>query len=314
MQSYCFVLVPRFSLVAFSCAIDALRGANQILGEEYYSWRAASVEGLPMVSTSAIEVPTIKVTNASHADVIVVCGGDSSHTYQNAKLTHWLHDQAKRGKKIGSISDGAFVVADAGLFDRVPSTIHWKCYDAYRERHPDLEIKPSMMEISGNRFSCAGGTASLDLMLHFIQERHGVETTSQIANNYFHDTIRDGSREQHLTNAFRLGSKNPILAEALLLMESHLEMRLSISDIADILEISRRQLDRIFKRHVKKSPQEVYRHLRLTRASGLLLQTNMSVSEIAVGCGFQSASHMGKYFQTRFGLTPRNYRQQNSVY
>lgn len=314
MRNYCFVLIPRFSLVAFSCAIDALRGANQVLGSSYYSWQAAGVDGTPTTSTSAIEVPTVKLTEVSEPEVIVICGGDSSHTYRNPVLVNWLHDQANRGKRIGSISDGAFVVADAGLFDKVTSTIHWKCHDAYRERHPNLEIKPSMMEISGNRFSCAGGTASLDLMLHFIREEHGSEITSQIADNYFHDTIRDSSREQHVTNAFRLASRNPVLAEALLLMESHLENRLTITDIAGLLNISRRQLDRIFKRDLKKSPQEFYRHLRLNRASGLLLQTNMSVSEIAVGCGFQSASHMGKYFQARFGLTPGSYRKQNSVY
>ncbi|MEM9278641.1 MAG: GlxA family transcriptional regulator [Pseudomonadota bacterium] len=314
MRNYSFVLVPRFSLVAFSCAIDALRGANQVLGEPYYSWNAVSADGAPTISTSAIEVPTKKLSETVQPDMIVICGGDSSHTYRNANLTNWLHDQAKRGKQIGSISDGAFVAAEAGLFDKVPSTIHWKCYDAYRERYPDLEIKPSMIEISANRFSCAGGTASLDLMLHFIREDHGPEITSQIADNYFHDTIRDSSREQHVTNAFRLASRNPILAEALLLMESHLEGRLTISDIAGLLEISRRQLDRIFKRHMKQSPQEFYRYLRLTRASGLLLQTNMSITEIAIGCGFQSASHMGKYFHKRFGLTPGGYRKQNAVY
>ncbi|MGI9353417.1 MAG: GlxA family transcriptional regulator [Rhizobiaceae bacterium] len=314
MRSYSFVLIPRFSLVAFSCAIDALRGANQVLGNDYYSWKAVSPDGEPTLSTSAIELPTQSLNEGNEPDVIVICGGDSSHTYQNQILTNWLHGQVNRGKQIGSISDGAFVAAEAGLFDKVPSTIHWKCFDAYRERFPKLEIKPSMMEIEGNRFSCAGGTASLDLMLHFIRKDHGPEITSQIADNYFHDTIRDSSREQHVTNAFRLASRNPVLADALLLMESHLETRLTITEIAKRLKISRRQLDRVFKRDLKQSPQEFYRYLRLTRASGLLLQTNMSVTEIAIGCGFQSASHMGKYFQIRFGLTPGTYRKQNSVY
>lgn len=313
MNRFHFVLLPRFSLVAFSCAIDALRGANQALGSTYYEWHAVSAEGPTSVSTSGIEVPTADLNALVTPDVVVICGGDQSHNYRNSKLTNWLHDQAKKGKRIGSISDGAFVAADAGLFDEVASTIHWKCHDAYRERFPNLEVKPSIMEISEKRFSSAGGTSSLDLMLRLISEDHGSEITSQIANNYFHDTIRDDSREQHVTNAFRIASRSPILAEALLAMEHNLEAQLSIAQIATQCGVSRRQLDRIFKRDFNQTPQHVYRNLRLSRASGLLLQTNMSVTEISVACGFQSASHLGKHFNIRFGATPGAYRKQNSV-
>lgn len=314
MQRFYFVLLPRFSLVAFSCAIDALRGANQILGEASYAWHAVSADGATSTSTSGIEVPTSNLTTLAPPDVIVICGGDQSHNYQSAVLTNWLHSQAKQGKRIGSISDGAFVAADAGLFDAVPSTIHWKCFDAYRERFPDLDAKPSIMEVSSKRFSCAGGTSSLDLMLHFITEQHGAEVSSQIANNYFHDTIRDGSSEQHITNAFRVAAQKPTLSEALLIMEQNLEVQMPIAKIADQVKISRRQLDRIFKREFDETPQTIYRNLRLSRASGLLLQTGMSITEIALACGFQSASHLGKYFSIRYEATPSTYRRQNTQY
>lgn len=314
LQHYRFVLVPRFSLVAFACALDALRGANQALSRIYYTWSVASADGKTHASTSLIPLGAVPLDSDPQPDVVVVCGGDSSHTYNDPTLNNWLHEQAKRECRIGAISDGSYVVAAAGLFDGVTSTIHWKCLDAYRERFPDLDIKPAIMEISQNRFSCAGGTSSLDLMLHFVREEHGSEIASQIAENYFHDTIRDRSREQHLTNAYRIAARNPLLADALLLMENHLESRLSITDIAKLLKLSRRQLDRIFQRDLGQTPRDHYRNLRLTRASGLLMQTGMSVSEIAVACGFQSASHLSKHFQTRFGLSPGRYRRENVVF
>lgn len=314
MRRYSFVLLPRFSLVSLACAVDALRGANQVLHEPGYMWRCVSAEGGTVTSSSGLTTETEPLTrDFGQREVVVLCGGDSSHRYHNAKLNGWLHDHVKVGSQIGSISDGAFVAAAAGLFDHVSSTIHWKCLDAYRERFPELDIKPSIMEISVNRFSCAGGTSSLDLMLHFIQQEHGREVTSQVAENYFHDTIRDSAREQHLTNAFRMGSRNPVLAEALHLMENHLEARLTIANIAGLLGISRRQLDRIFKRELQRTPQEFYRFLRLTRAAGLLLQTSMSISEIALACGFQSASHLGQYFKPQYGDTPGRYRQRHGV-
>lgn len=300
-------------MVGFSCAIDAVRAANLILDEPYYDWKLVSAEGGTVGSSSEVTVPVEPLEALTSPDLIAVCGGDSSHNYHNRSLTNWLHDKAKAGSRIGSISDGAFVVAQTGLFDRCPSTIHWRCFDAYRERFPDLDIRPSIMELTSNRFSCAGGTASLDLMLHLINETHGREVASFIAQNFFHDTIRDSSIEQHRTNAYRLASRKPLVSEALLLMESHLEQRLSISDIASLLKISRRQFDRIFKEELQDTPQSYYRNLRLSRASGLLIQTNLNITEVAIGCGFQSASHLGKHFLERFGTTPGKYRRKHGA-
>jgi len=313
MDHFCFVLIPGFSLVALSCAIDALRAANQISGTPVYQWQTVTPEGTGAISSSSITLPADNLDEVRIPDLIAICGGDRSHDYSNMKLTNWLQKQAKAGTHIGSISDGAFVLAEIGLFDWVQSTIHWKCYDAYRERFPSLNIRPSILEIASKRFSCAGGTSSLDLMLHFIREKHGGELAGQIADNYFHDVIRDGSREQHVTNAFRYSGRNPTLANALLMMEQNLEIPLHISQIADSLSLSRRQIDRIFNRELDKTPKDIYFDMRLNRANGLLVQTGMSITEIAIGCGFQSASHLSKYFTRRFNVTPGQYRRENKL-
>ena len=300
-------------MVALSCAIDALRSANQLLEEPAYAWQLASIDGEFTVSSSAINLPGHGLGEIVSPDMIAICGGDRSHEYRNTQLVHWLHLQAQAGKIIGSISDGAFVVAAAGLFDNVASTIHWKCLDAYREKFPDLEVNASILELSSHRFSCAGGTSSLDLMLHFIRTDFGDEIAARVADNYFHDTIRDESRVQHVTSAFRLAGRNPVLADALLLMEENLETPLPISEIARRLTISRRQLDRIFNENIQTTPKNHYKELRLSRASGLLVQTGLSVTEVAMSCGFQSASHLAKYFRPSYGVTPGEYRKANRV-
>ncbi len=308
-KHFCFVLIPSFSLVAFSCATDALRAANEFIGSKAYSWNAVSAGENITKSSSGFAIAAPDISEAGEPDVIVICGGDRSHEYRNQALTNWLQAKSHQNCAIGSISDGAFVLADIGLFSKVPSTIHWRCFDAYRERFPELDIRPSIMEISDNRFSCAGGTASLDLMLHFISADHGAETASRVADNYFLDIIRDTSKEQHLTNAYRVAGKNEHLAQALLLMENNLEAPLSIAGLSVAVGVSKRQLDRIFKRYVGSSPQAHYRELRLARASGLLIQTGMGITEIALACGFQSASHLGKFFKQRFAVTPGEFRR-----
>ncbi len=313
-----FALVPGFSLLALSCAVDALRAANLVLGRSAYEWRLSADLGDPPVgdsipSSSHIRLPAVSLADrrapGEAPDLLAVVGGERSHDYESRALAGALARAMGRGARIGSISDGAFPVAAAGLFDGFRSTIHWKCLDAYRERFPELDIRTSIFEIDRNRFSCAGGTTSLDLMLTFVMEAHGGETASLVAENYVHDRIREAAQEQHVTAAIRMAGRNRHLAEAILLMERHLEDPLSMDDIAAAVGLSARQLTRLFHGRLGRPPGQFYLDLRIDRAASLLRQTGMSVSEIAVGCGFQSASHLGRHLKRRHGATPGQWRR-----
>ena len=321
-----FFLVPRFSLVALSCAVDALRAANLVLGRRAYDWRlscdpddaggpgggcAGGAAGIP--SSSHIRLPAApledRVAPSAEPDLIAVVGGERSHDYRSPALARTLARAAGRGARVGSISDGAFPAAAAGLFDGHRSTIHWKCLDAYRERFPELDIRTSIFEIDRTRFSCAGGTTSLDLILTFVMAEHGAEAASLVAENYVHDRIREAAQEQHVTEAIRMAGRNRHLAEAILLMERHLEDPLPVDRIAGAVALSGRQLSRLFRDRLHRAPGQFYLDLRIDRAASLLRQTGMSVSEIAVACGFQSASHLGRHLKRRHGATPGQWRR-----
>lgn len=311
MQKFGFFLVPGYSLVALSCAIDVLRAANIEAGSNDFEWVLLSDKCAPAKSSSGIELTCAAIDETEKFDVIAVCGGERSHTYQSKKLENWLRGHARIGTIIGSISDGAYIVAKTGLFDNCRSTIHWKCQSAYRELYSNLDIRMSILEIDGKRFSCAGGTASLDLILSFVSDKLGVEIAGRIADNYFHDTIRGKEQVQHMAGALRFASSNKTLTDALLLMESALEYPIPVSEIARKVNISLRQLDRIFQANLSKSPSKYYREMRILRAGEMLKQTVLPISEIALGCGFQSVTHFSKYFKQHFNDTPRKYRYRS---
>jgi len=308
-RHFVFVLIPRFSLLALSCAIDALRAANSDLDQPGYRWTLASIDSNQVESSSGIALPVSRLDHVRDANVVALCGGDSSHSYSSEPLARWLRNESRRDVMIGSLSDGAFVAADAGLFENYRSTIHWKCLDAYRLRFPELDIRASILEIDRRRFSCAGGTSSLDLMLHFIREDLGTNAVVSITDNYFHDTVRDSSQGQHLAEAYRHASKSRILSEALAIMSSHLDQSISIAEISRRAGTSHRSLDRLFQKHFGATPGKHFRKLRLSRAATLLTQTGLPVSEIALNCGFSTASHLGRYFREAYNLSPNQYRQ-----
>lgn len=308
MQKFGFFLVPGYSLIALSSAIDVLRSANVEIQNTEFHWELLGDSGESVESSSGIVLPCTTIDVSNKFDVVAVCGGERSHLFRSRKTENWLKDQARKGALMGSISDGAYVVAKVGLFDNSRSTIHWKCQSAYRELYPDLDVQMSIIEVDGKRFSCAGGTASLDLMLNFVATKLGKDIAGRVADNYFHDVIRGDDQVQHMTSALRFATRNKTLSDALILMESELETPISIAVIARKLNVSHRQLDRIFRSHLHTTPSKHYRGIRLLRATGLLKQTNLPISEIALSCGFQSSSHLTKFFKLKYEMTPYQYR------
>ncbi len=316
-REFGFVLVPGYSLLALSCAIDVLRAANQDAGYTVYNWKLLSADDALVMSSSGLPLlcqPLSQWHNevvvAVKQRVIAICGGDTSLDYHNYQLTQWLSSASEQSMMMGSISDGAFIAAECGLFDNCRSTIHWKCLDNYREKFPQLDSRASILEIEGNRFSCAGGTASLDLFLHFVLKDIGSDAVSNIGYNYFHDNFRDSSDTQVWAHANRYANKNKMLNEALRLIALQLEEPLNIQDIAKQVGTTHRTLDRLFKRYIGLSPSSYIRQLRLSRAESLLVQTGMAVSDVGLACGFNSASLFGRHFKAHYKLTPLQFRQQ----
>lgn len=309
MTCYAFVLVPRFSLLALSSAVEALRAANVAANQPLYRWLLVSADPGPVESSSGLVMEAADLVSATQADVIAVCGGERSHDYGPGELLHWLGRQAARGCQMGALSDGSFVAAAAGLFDEAPSTIHWHCLDTYRERHPALDIRASVFELDHRRFSCAGGTAALDLMLTMIQKQHGQSLAATVADTYIHDRIREAGSTQRISSYFELLRHSRPLAEAVRLMETHVESPLRVGTIATRLNLSLRQLDRLFQRRLGTAPSVHYRNLRLARGRRLLLQSNLQVDALATATGFSSSAHFARCFRAVYGVSPRDCRR-----
>ena len=213
------------------------------------------------------------------------------------------------GVAVGSISDGAFVPARAGLFAAARSTIHWKCQAAYREAFPDLDIRASLWEIDGARFSCAGGTASLDLMLQFVRSAIGPAVAGRIADNYVHDRFRGDDEIQPALGGVRLARLDARLAAAVTMMERSVAEPVPLDAIAAALDLSPRRLNRLFHRHVGCAPSEHYLRIRLGHAARLLRQSPLPIAQVALACGFQSSSHLSRHLVRRYGAAPSALRR-----
>jgi len=308
-QRISFVLVPRFSMIAFTSAVEPLRIANRLSGRQLYDWQLYSVDGQTVRSSSEIELhPDGAIDAADNCGTIVLCSGIDVHLYHDKALSSWLRRMDRKGADIGAICTGTHVLARAGLLDGHRCTIHWENLPSFCEDFPEIDVTTELFEIGRNRFTCSGGTAAIDLMLNLITRQHGHELAAQVADQFMHERIRDQHDHQRMSLPARLGVRHPKLLSVIALMEQNLEEPLGRVELARSAGLSTRQLERLFRKYLNRSPARYYLELRLNKARLLLLQTNMSVIDVALACGFVSASHFSKCYRDFFGRTPRKER------
>ncbi|WP_417429709.1 GlxA family transcriptional regulator [Kiloniella sp.] len=308
-QRIVFFLVPKFSLIAFTSAVEPLRLANREAGKKLYSWNLVSVDDQPVLSSCGIPIaPDINLDELDNFHAAIICSGEDAHKIEDRRIHSWLRRIERKGVDIGALCTGAHILAKAGLLDDYSCTIHWENLAGFLEDFPEIEVTPELFEIDRNRFTCAGGTASLDMMLNIISSQYGHELAGEVANQFMHDRIRDEHDQQRMSMPVRLGVRHPKLLAVIKLMEDNLEEPLTRIQLAKDAGLSTRQLERLFRKYLGRSPARYYLELRLNKARLLLLQTNMSVIDVALACGFVSASHFSKCYRDFFGRTPRKER------
>ena len=301
-----FLLIPNLSMIAFTSAIEALRLANRHAERRLYDWRLLSVDGAAVTASNGIALmPDGPISDQESFRTVIVCSGIEVERFDVRRVKGWLHRLDRLGADIGALCTGAHLLARAGVLQGHRCTIHWENLSGFVEAFPDIEVSTDLFEIDRNRFTCSGGTAAIDLMLYVIARQHGEALATTVSEQLILDRIREPHDRQRLPLGSRLRVNNPKLIEAIGLMESHLEDQLSQEHLARGVGLSRRQLERLFRRHLGQSPARYYLALRLDRARLLLHQTELSVIDVALACGFISASHFSKCYRQIYGRSPR---------
>lgn len=300
-----YVLVPKFSMLAFTSAIEPLRGANLLAGRQLYEWVIVTPGGGLVAASNGVEIMGRSAREApAGLERIVVCSGLEAHRFHDRGLFGWLKRQARLGTAVGAISDGAYILARAGLLDGHRCTVHWWCLDAFREAFPDIEVTGELFEIDRRRFTCCGGTGAIDLMLSMMALDHGRELANRVAENFIHHHIRRDGTPQRMPRHLRLGTSHRKLIGVVEDMENHLEEPLSCAALAARSRLSERQMERLFRTHLRCTPRAYYMELRLQRARNLVQQSALPIGEVALACGFPSPSHFCRRYRERFGANP----------
>ncbi|TDK45079.1 GlxA family transcriptional regulator [Antarcticimicrobium luteum] len=310
-RRFVFVLLDNFTLLCFAAALESLRIANRMAGREFYSWRLIGEGGDEMTCSAGV---TFKLDGdleeLQRDDTVLVCGGIEVQSATTKKMLSWLRREARKGLAIGGLCTAGYTLARAGLLDGKKATIHWENADSFAEEFDEVHLTKSVFVIDGNRITTAGGTSSIDLMLKLIANDHGEDLASAVADQLIYSSIRTDQDTQRLSVPTRIGVRHPKLSQVIQMMEANIEEPISPAILARDVGMSTRQLERLFRRYLNRSPKRYYMELRLQKARNLLMQTDMSVINVALACGFASPSHFSKCYRAHYNTTP--YRERGA--
>ncbi|SDW43915.1 GlxA family transcriptional regulator [Litoreibacter albidus] len=309
-RRYVFVLMDNFTMLSFAGAVDALRIANRVIPNSY-EWVLAGEGGDTITCSSGISYKLdMDLDDVLRDDTVVLCGGANVQEATTKRLLNWIRREARRGVVIAALCTASYVMARAGLLDGKRATIHWENQDSFTEEFEDVELTKSVFVVDGNRMTTAGGTSSIDLMLKIIANDLGEDVASMVADQQIYSSIRTDQDQQRLSIPTRIGVRHPKLSRVIQMMEQNVEEPISPSLLAKEVGMSTRQLERLFRRYLNRSPKRYYMEIRLQKARNLLMQTDMSVINVALACGFASPSHFSKCYRAHYDTTP--YRERGT--
>jgi len=313
--NYLFLVLPGFSLVPYSTAIDILRLANRNSHETLYSWETVSPSDDVVHASSGLPVQPEQVfTGNEQCDALFVCGGTKITSRWEDSIGTRLRTMASNKIPLGGLCTGTYFLARAGLLDGYRCTIHWENLSATRESFPKLILTDDVYEVDRDRYTCAGGVTAIDMMFRLLVVEQTKELAASVIQSILAERVRKMSETQVIPLRQKIGANQPKLESAVKLMETNIEEPLNPFHIAELINISRRQLERLFSKHLDSTPTRYYLELRLQNAQRLLLQTGLPIIEVSMVCGFTSAPHFSKCYRDQYGRSPSEERRTNLDY
>lgn len=310
-QKIGFILLPGYSSMTYVSAMEPLLMCNELMGETVFETFTVALMDHKTESSLGNHIDThYSLSDAPKADVWVVAGTSPGRHPDTPDLDAFLIEQSATSA-IAGLASGSYTLAKAGLLNGYRGVVHWLSYEELISEHKSILLANEQYCIDRDRLTSRGGSSSLDLMLMWIAKQVGASTAEAISKHFVNERlgIPTNAMPQELSERTRV--EQPKLAEALELMENNIEEPLTTDDIAFHVKISRRQLERLFKKHLNAVPSRYYLQIRLEEARNRLFTKTESIADIGLGCGFSSGAHFSTAYRNQYGLTPSEDRSLN---
>ena len=291
------LLFDRFSNHCLANVLEPLRAANDLSSQQVFEWNIVVLGGQRVRSSSGLRLEADAQLADMRGDILMVMPSYGFLTHANVTSSRALRAAARRFDILAGLDTGSWLLAEAGLLDDYRATIHWDELDRFSERFSDIDVQKEAVIYDRDRITCGGASTAFALAMQMIEKQHGAALRLRVEHLF------SGAYAQ------RPVRRGGIAARAVDLMRAHIEEPLPIAQLAQQLGRSQKHLEQQMLARLGAAPQVIYRRIRLERARQLSLDTNISVAEISVRCGYQDASAMTRAFRSEYGTTPQALRR-----
>lgn len=304
-----FLLADRFTLSAFAGFVDVLRLAadeGDRSRQVGCSWAVLGKPGQPIKASCGLEVmPQRPMESPEAYDYLVMVGGLLHGGQRLVQGTEaFLLQAARAGVPLVGVCTGSFALARAGLLKGHIACVSWFHREEFASAFPELRVVSNRQYmIDRDRITCAGGTSVVHLAAELV-ERHLGRAAATKSLRILIEEQQAPARAFQPEPVVTHRARDHVVQQAMLQLEQSLHEPESIASVAAALGLSARQLERRFKTDVGLTPREYKGRLRLTRAQWLLENTDMSVTDVGLDCGFGDCSHFSRAYSAHFGVRP----------
>lgn len=307
---FAFLLQPEFSLMTLTIATESLRIANQNSGQQLFKWQLVSENGEEVRASNGMWFTVdCELMALESAEVSLLFEGNLPTQHLSKKLLGYLRKAGRFGSVVGGLDSATYALAQAGLVgtEAAPEVVlHWEAVPSFCEWFPNARPKNQIYQLTPTRAQCAGGIATLDLMLELITRFAGEAMANEVANAMIH-TRRDSYTRQRDDQSFDGDVISPS-AQIVSTMKENLDIPLTLEEIAEYLNMPQRTLSRVCNAAFETSPMRLYLRIRLQAARNFLFYEEHSIKEIATATGFSSPATFSRCFMAQFGLSPSKFR------
>jgi transcriptional regulator GlxA family with amidase domain len=313
-RQFTFCLCPGFPIFGIAAGLEVLRHANRFSKKAMYSWSFLCEQDAPIQDSNGLWLhPSSSIKAAAASDVSLVVAGFKPSSIHAPRLLKWLDRQARAERIIGGITNGAFLLAQSDLLDGYAATVHWEDFSSFCTLNPQVQARYQRFVIDRNRMTCSGGTATLDLFIEIVRQDMGHDLALQVSRQML---LQDYSMPGEFESPMVFDGSHhfsPRVQRALNLLEAGVEQRMTVTGLATLVGLSRRELLRVFLRETGKTPHQVLSHRRLERAQSLVLHSHLPMAAISSAVGYSSQSHLTTCYRKYYGTTPALHRREHQI-
>lgn len=257
--------------------------------------------------------PQLTIHEVNQTDLIVIPAikGDLKKAIQaNEDFLPWITKHYKSGTEIASLCLGAFLLASTGLLKGKKCATHWVAANDFKKMFPDVHLVAEKIITDENGIYCSGGAYSLLNLILYLIEKYAGRAHAVLCAKVFEIEIERGSQSPFIIFNGQKEHEDEPVKKAQVFIENNFQKKITVDELASMLALSRRNLERRFKKATANTTVEYIQRVKIEAAKMSLESSRENVNEVMYKVGYTDSKAFRTTFKKITGLSPIQYRSK----